>query len=95
MPAALVGIRTKETTTTTGTGTYSLAGASFSFQTFVAAIGTGNTCFYVCTDVDPVGETGDWEFGVRGTNLFDDDHQEHPQGDRLRRVVLGFVRLTH
>lgn len=64
MAAAIVGHRTKETSTTTGAGTYQLLGAGFGFVTFVAGIGTGNTCFYVATDLDPLGQTGDWEFGT-------------------------------
>lgn len=50
--------RVKETTTTTGTGTYSLAGAVAGFRTFVAGVGSGNTCYYVA-------ENGtDWEIGL-------------------------------
>lgn len=50
--------RVKETSTTTGTGTYSLAGAVTGFQTFVAGIGNGNTCWYGATDGT------DWETGL-------------------------------
>lgn len=50
--------RVKETSTTTGTGTYSLAGAATGYQTFVAGIGTGNTCYYCATDGT------DWEIGL-------------------------------
>lgn len=50
--------RVKETSTTTGTGTYSLAGAVTGFRTFVAGVGTGNTCWYCATDGT------DWEVGV-------------------------------
>lgn len=50
--------RVKETSTTTGTGTYSLDGATAGFQTFVAGIGTANTCFYCATDGT------DWEVGL-------------------------------
>lgn len=50
--------RVKETSTTTGTGTYSLAGAATGFQTFVAGIGSTNTCYYCA-------ENGtDWEVGL-------------------------------
>ena len=38
--------RVRETTTTTGTGTYSLGGAVNGFQSFVTAIGDGNTTYY-------------------------------------------------
>ena len=41
-----IGNRVRETTATTGTGTFSLAGAVSSFQTFVAAVGNGNTTYY-------------------------------------------------
>ncbi len=50
--------RVKETSTTTGTGTYNLAGAATGFQTFVAGIGTGNTCYYVAEDGT------NWEVGI-------------------------------
>lgn len=52
--------RVRETTSTTGTGTYSLSGAVPGFQTFVAGIGTGHSCYYMVTD------NTDWEVG-RGT----------------------------
>lgn len=38
--------RCKETTTSTGTGTVNLAGAPTGFQTLVAGIGTGSSCYY-------------------------------------------------
>ena len=44
--AFVLNDRVKETTTTTGTGTINLAGAADTFETFVAGIGTTNTCFY-------------------------------------------------
>lgn len=50
--------RVKETSTTTGTGTYSLDGAVTGFQTFVAGIGNGNTCYYCATDGT------NWEVGI-------------------------------
>lgn len=50
--------RVKETTTTTGTGTYSLDGGVVGFRTFVAGIGTTNTCYYCATDGT------DWEIGL-------------------------------
>lgn len=50
--------RVKETSTTTGTGTYNLAGAVTGFQTFVAGIGTGNTCYYCAEDGT------NWEVGL-------------------------------
>lgn len=50
--------RVKETSTTTGAGTYDLDGGVTGFRTFVAGIGTGNTCWYVATN------GVDWEIGV-------------------------------
>jgi len=50
--------RIKETTTTTGTGTYSLNGAVTGFHTFVAGVGTTNTCTYVVEDGNS------WEVGI-------------------------------
>tara|TARA_R110000803_G_scaffold122577_1_gene190581 strand:- start:606 stop:1151 length:546 start_codon:yes stop_codon:yes gene_type:complete len=44
--AFAVADRVKETSTTTGTGTISLAGVVVGFQTFVSAIGNGNTTYY-------------------------------------------------
>lgn len=51
--------RVRETSTTTGTGTYSLGGAVSGFRSFVAGIGTGNTCHYLATDA-----AGNWELGT-------------------------------
>ena len=50
--------RVKETSTTTGTGTYSLAGTVTGFRTFVAGIGSANTCLYSATDGT------NWECGL-------------------------------
>ena len=44
--AFVLNDRVKETTTSTGTSTINLAGAADTFETFVAGIGTTNTCFY-------------------------------------------------
>ena len=52
--------RVQETTTTAGTGTLSLAGAASGFQSFVAGIGNGNSCYY--TIYDPVAPA--WEVGI-------------------------------
>tara|TARA_B100000029_G_scaffold512340_1_gene608687 strand:- start:11 stop:1756 length:1746 start_codon:yes stop_codon:yes gene_type:complete len=54
----VIADRVKETTTTTGTGTINLAGADTGFQTFVAGIGSGNTCYYTITSGN------DWEVGL-------------------------------
>ena len=56
--AVVFADRTQETSTTTGTGTYDLAGAVTGFQTFVAGIGTANTCYYTATD------SINWEVGI-------------------------------
>lgn len=52
--------RVKETTTTVSTGPVTLAGAVTGFQTFSAAIGNANTCYYTIA-----GQTGsEWEVGI-------------------------------
>jgi len=56
--ALQIADRVRETTTTSGTGTVNLAGATAGFQTFVAGIGTGNTCHYLLLDGTA------WETGV-------------------------------
>lgn len=56
--ALLTADRVKETTTTAGTGTYNLGGAATGFRTFVAGIGTTNSCYYCVTDGT------DWEVGI-------------------------------
>ena len=54
------GSRIKETTTTTGTGTVTLAGAVTGFNTFLAEIGSSNTCFYWLLDANGTA----WEKGI-------------------------------
>ncbi len=49
--------RVREITSITGTGTYDLDGAVTGFQTFVAGIGTTNSCAYCAEDGT------DWEVG--------------------------------
>ena len=44
--AFVLNDRVKETPTSPGTGTINLAGSADTFETFVAGIGTTNTCFY-------------------------------------------------
>ncbi len=52
--------RVRETTTTTSTGAVSLAGAVTGFQTFSAAIGNANTCYYTIAQ-----QSGsEWEVGI-------------------------------
>jgi hypothetical protein len=58
--ALVLADRVYETSTTVGTGTLTLAGALNSYQTFSAAIGNGNTCYYALA---AVGGT-DWEVGI-------------------------------
>ena len=58
--ALVLADRVKETTTSTGTTAITLAGAATGFQTFLAAIGDGNTCYYTIAD-----QTGaNWEVGI-------------------------------
>jgi len=52
--------RVRETTTTTGTGTYSLGGAVAGFQSFVTAIGDGNTTYYAVVNRN----ADEWELGI-------------------------------
>ena len=52
--------RVQETSTTTGTGTFTLDGAVTQFQTFLSAIGNGNTTYYTAYTA---GGT-DWEVGI-------------------------------
>ena len=58
--ALVLNDRVKETSTTTGTGTLDLAGAETGFQTFVAGIGTTNTCYY-CIAAQGGAQ---WEVGI-------------------------------
>ena len=58
--ALAIADRVKETTTSTGTGTINLAGAVTGFQTFVAGIGDGNTCYYAIEDANGSA----WEVGI-------------------------------
>ena len=58
--ALAIADRVKETTTSTGTGTINLAGAATGFQTFVAGIGDGNTCYYAIEDANGSA----WEVGI-------------------------------
>jgi hypothetical protein len=60
----IIADRVQETTSTTGTGIISLLGASAQYQSFVSAIGNGNTTYYCITS----GNGSDWEVGV-GTVL--------------------------
>lgn len=52
--------RVKETTETDGTGAISLAGAATGFQSFVAAVGNGNTTYYAIEDANGSA----WEVGI-------------------------------
>ena len=56
----MIADRIKETTTTTGTGAVDLAGAQTAFETFVAGIGDGNTCYYCIQSLN----LGEWEVGI-------------------------------
>lgn len=61
MPLVLAD-RVQELTTTTGTVDFALTGAVDSFQTFNAAIGVGNTCYYAAVHSDAT--LDEWEIGV-------------------------------
>ena len=58
--ALVLADRVRETTTTTGTGSVTLAGAYTGFQTFSAAVGTGNSTYYTIANVG----SGEWEVGI-------------------------------
>lgn len=60
MAGPKIADRCKETSTTTGTGTLNLAGTSAGYRTFVAGIGSGNSCYY-CIQHQSADE---WEVGV-------------------------------
>lgn len=47
-----MGNRVQETTTTSGSGTYSLGGAVTGRLTFKSAVGSGNSCDYICESAD-------------------------------------------
>lgn len=67
--ALVIADRVKETSTTTGTGTLTLGGAATGYQTFSAAIGSGNTCYYAVT-LDSAWEVG---LGTVGTGTLSRD----------------------
>ena len=58
--ALVIADRVRETTTTTGTGAVTLAGAYTSFQSFLAAVGNGNSTYYTIASA----VTGEWEVGI-------------------------------
>jgi hypothetical protein len=58
--ALVLADRVRETTTTTGTVAVVLAGAYPSFQSFLAAVGNGNTTYYAISNL----AAGEWEVGV-------------------------------
>jgi hypothetical protein len=57
--ALILADRVQEYSTTTGTGTLTLSGAYAGFQTFAAAIGNGNTCYYTISS-----DSNQWEVGI-------------------------------
>jgi hypothetical protein len=57
--ALVLADRVQEYSTTTGTGTLTLSGAYAGFQTFAAAIGNGNTCYYTISS-----DSNQWEVGI-------------------------------
>ncbi len=58
--ALVLADRVKETSVTAGTGTFTLDGAVNGYQTFGAAIGSGNTCYYTIAGQ----VSSDWEVGI-------------------------------
>ena len=54
----IVADRVQETCSAPGTGAVTLLGAVTGFQTFSAAVGNGNTCYY--TIADQSGAIGKW-----------------------------------
>jgi len=84
--ALVIADRVKETSTTTGTGTLTLGGAATGYQTFSAAIGSGNTCYYAIT-LDSAWEVG---IGTVGTGtLSRDTVLESSNGDALVNFGAG------
>lgn len=59
MAQTRVNNRVRETTTTIGTGTISLGGPSVGYQSFWAAIGSGNQTYYTITN-----NSYQWEVGI-------------------------------
>lgn len=58
--AFLVADRVRETSVTTGTGAITLAGAPIGYQTFLSAIGNGNSTYYVISNPG----VNEWEVGI-------------------------------
>lgn len=58
--ALLTADRVREFSTTLGTGTLTLSGAAVGYQSFSAAIGNGNTCYYAISNPG----TSEWEVGI-------------------------------
>ena len=54
----VIADRVLETSTTTGTGNFTLGGAVSGFESFLSAIGEGNTCYYT------IAGGSDWEVGL-------------------------------
>lgn len=58
--ALILADRVRETSTTTGSGALTLAGAVTGYQTFSAAIGNANTCYYAISNPG----IAEWEVGI-------------------------------
>ena len=58
--ALVIADRVLETCSAPGTGTVSLSGATAGYQSFAAAIGNANTCYYTISDQSGSG----WEVGI-------------------------------
>ena len=58
--AFLVADRVRENSVTTGTGTLNLTGSPIGYQTFLSAIGSGNSTYYVISNPG----VNEWEVGI-------------------------------
>ncbi len=58
--ALVIADRVRESSTTTGTGSISLGGAVTGYQTFLSAIGSGNTTYYLISNTT----NSEWEYGI-------------------------------
>lgn len=58
--ALVLADRVLETCTSPGTGAASLLGATTGYQTFLSAVGNGNTCYYCIADQNGT----NWEVGI-------------------------------
>lgn len=62
--ALMTADRVREFSSTNGTGSLTLIGAAVGYQTFTAAIGVGNTCYYAISNPG----VDEWEVGLGTVN---------------------------